>query len=205
MDDKKIIINIGRSFGSGGKAVADILSRKLGIPVYDNAILEQAARDSGIATEFFRKKDEHKNKFLSAIMKFDTWHFNTDGGVLSGNGLFQFQCDAIRSIAEKGSAIFVGRCADYVLRDMDCCLDVFICAPKDVRAKRISERLGIDEDKALDMLLSKDKERSSYYGYYTFTKWGRASTYDLCLDSSILGIEGTANFIIEFARRRGLL
>ena len=103
------------------------------------------------------------------------------------------------------TAIIVGRCSDYILRDMDCVLDVFLTSPAEIRAQRVSDRSGIDYEKALDMLERKDKGRAEYYNYYTFGNWGVASTYDLCLDSSILGIEGTADFIIDFARKAGLL
>ena len=105
-------------------------------------------------------------------------------------------------IADNGPAIFIGRCADYILRELGC-IDVFITAPDEVRVKRISERLGISADEAESLMKKKDSGRESYYNYFTFGHWGVASNYDLCIDSSILGIEGTADFIIEFGRRSG--
>jgi len=124
---------------------------------------------------------------------------------MSDKGLFKMQSETIRRIAEQGSAIIVGRCSDYILRDMDCVIDVFLTCPAEERAKRVSERAGISLEKAMDMLEKKDRDRAEYYNYYTFGNWGVASTYDICIDSSLLGIDGTADFIIDFARKTGKL
>jgi cytidylate kinase len=124
---------------------------------------------------------------------------------MSDNGLFEMQCSTIRKIAGQGSAIIVGRCSDYVLRDMDCVLNVFLTSPLPVRVKRICERHNLCAEKAETLIMQKDKAREEYYNYYTFGNWGVASTYDLCIDSSRLGIEGTADFIIDFAKKAGLL
>ena len=175
-DMKKIIITIGRQFGSGGLAVAKELGKKLGIPVYDNELITKAAHESGFSEEVFVR-----------------------------NGLFKLQCEAIKNIAEQGSAVIVGRCSDYVLREMDCTLDVFLTSPVEIRAERIIERHSVGMEEALEMIENKDKGREEYYNYYTFGNWGVASTYDLCVDSSLLGIKGTADLIIEFARKRGML
>ena len=199
--DKKIIINIGRQFGGGGHGVASELSRKLGIPVYDKELIRKAAQDSGFSAEFFEESDEKKRFFsLSAIFSNG---FSETENYMSDRGIFKMQSDTIRKIAEQGSAIIVGRCSDYILRDMECTLDVFLTSPLEVRAARISERAGLSLEEASEMAEEKDRKRAEYYNYYTFTDWGVASTYDLCIDSSILGIEGTADFIIDFARKAG--
>ena len=201
--DKKIIINIGRQFGGGGLGVAHELGRKLGIPVYDKELIQKAAQDSGFSKELFEERDEKKRFFsLSSIF---ANRFSDTENYMSDSGLFKIQSDTIRKIAEQGSAIIVGRCADYILRDMECTLDVFLTSPLDVRAARLSERLGISVEEAEKMAEEKDKARAEYYNYYTFSDWGVASTYDLCLDSSMLGIEDTADFIIDFARMSGKL
>ena len=201
---KKIIITIGRQFGSGGKAIADELGRKLGIPVYDNELITKAAQESGFSAELFVQSDEKKRFFsLSAI--FSGSLMNGSDNYMSDKDLFAIQCEAIKKIAEQGSAVIVGRCSDYVLRDCGCTLDVFLTSPTDVRTSRIMERFGISEEKALEMIERKDKGRADYYNYYTFGNWGMASTYDICLDSSILGIEGTADFIIDYARKGKML
>ncbi|MBR2063471.1 MAG: cytidylate kinase-like family protein [Bacteroidales bacterium] len=200
---KKIIITIGRQFGSGGKCVADALGKKLGIPVYDHELISKAAQDTGFSEEIFVVRDEKKRVFsLSSIF---AANYSDAENYMSDKGLFKMQCETIRTIAEQGPAIIVGRCSDYILRDMDNVLDVFLTCPAEERAKRVSERAGISMEKALDLIEKKDKDRAEYYNYYTFGNWGVASTYDLCLDSSILGIEGTADFIIDFARKAGKL
>ncbi len=191
--EKKLIITIGRQFGSGGKAVADELGRRLGIPVYDSELITEAARKSGIAEEFFKQRDEKRRSLFIGLKS------GMDDEILFG-----IQSEAIRDLADKGSAIFVGRASDYVLRDRDC-VDVFISAPLEARVKRIMERQGLSESEAEDLIGRKDRGRAEYYDFFTFSKWGSATNYDLCIDSSILGIEGTAEMIIKFAQMRGLL
>lgn len=201
---KNIIINIGRQFGGGGLGVASELGRKLGIPVYDRELIRKAAQDSGFSAEFFEQSDEKRRTFsLSSI--FTSIYTSPTENYMSDNGLFEIQCQTIRKIAEQGSAVIVGRCSDYVLRDFDNTLNVFLTSPLSVRVERICERHDLSEDKAETLILQKDRSREEYYNYFTFGNWGVASTYDLCIDSSILGIEGTADFIIDLARRSGLL
>lgn len=192
--ENKVIINIGRQYGSGGRTIASIMGKKLGIDVYDNELLLKAAEQSGVQPEFFRNNDE-KKRFFS---------FGYSQNAINDEGLFKIQSDTIRGIAEAGSAIFVGRAADYVLRDMKC-LNVFVCAPMEWRQKLVSARAGLTLEDAGKQIARKDRSRENWYNFFTFGNWGIASNYDLCLDSSILGIEGTADFIIEFARREGLL
>ena len=202
--EKKIIINIGRQFGGGGLGVASELGKKLGIPVYDKELIVKAAQDSGFSAEFFEQSDEKRRIFsLSSI--FTSLISSPSENYMSDNGLFEIQCSTIHKIAEQGSAIIVGRCSDYILRNMDCSLNVFLTSPLSVRVKRICERHDLSEEKAEALIIQKDKAREEYYNYYTFGNWGVASTYDLCIDSSRLGIEGTADFIIEFAKKTGLL
>lgn len=191
---KKIIINIGRQFGSGGKNTAEILGQKLGVAVYDTELITEAAKKSGFSKDFLTTSDEDTNFFKLGF----------NNSFISNNSLFQIQSDAIRNIAEQGSAIFVGRASDYILRDMDC-LDVFITSPLEVRAKRISERRSISIEAAEALIAKKDRRREAFYNYVTFGNWGMASNYDLCIDSSILGIEGTADFIIDFAKKKGMI
>ena len=190
----RIIVNMGRQFGSGGRTVASMIGEKLGIEVYDNELILKAAERSGVKPEFFRHNDEKKRFFTLGYSQ----------NAINDEGLFKIQSDTIRGIAENGSAVFVGRAADYVLRDMKC-LDVFVCAPFEWRRNLVAERSGLSPDDAAKLIQKKDKSRESWYNFFTFGNWGVASNYDLCLDSSILGLEGTADFIIDFARRAGLL
>lgn len=196
--EEHIIINIGRQFGSGGKSVAEALGRKLGLQVYDNELILKAAEKSGISPEVFSRSDESKHFFkLGSIFSSNRFGSYTQSGINDG-ALFKIQSDAIREIAASGSAIFVGRVSDYVLRDMRC-LDVFITAPLEERITRVSSRMNLTRDEAEKLIRRKDKERKSYYDFFSFgDNWGQAANYDLCIDSGIRGIEGTADFIIEF-------
>lgn len=198
---KKILITIGRQFGSGGKAVAHILGHKLGIPVYDNELIVEAAKKSGFSKDLFEGSDEKKRPFsLSSIFSSNRYgHFSDN--YINDADLFRIQSETIRSLAEKGSAIFVGRASDFVLRDMGS-IDVFLTSPLEVRKGFVAEREGITPEAAGEMILKREKEREAYYNYLTFGNWGVASNYDLCIDSSLLGFEGTADLIIEFIRKK---
>ena len=198
---KKIIINIGRQFGCGAKDVADAIGRRTGIPVYDSELLKKAAQDFGFSESLFSGSDEKKRCFsLSSIFNsniFGCSSMNDDAS------LFAMQAEAIKNIARNGSAINIGRAANYILRDCDCCLNVFLTSPSEERAKRVAERENMDREKALEHIERMEKEREAYYNTFTFGNWGMASTYDLCVDTSLLGVEGTADLILEFAKKTG--
>ncbi len=197
------IINVGRSFGSGGGFVAKAVGRKLGIPVYDNELISKAAEESGYSKSVFEGGEKRRSLFsMSSFFASGRLPFGESSGYVNDDMLFKIQSEVIRSIAEKGDAIIVGRCADYILRDLDC-LDVFVCAPMEFRIQRLMKNEGLQEDEAEELMRRKDRTREAYYNFYTFGAWGRADNYDLCVDSSILGIEGTADFIIDFGRRAG--
>ena len=198
---KKIIINIGRQFGCGAKDVADAIGRRTGIPVYYSELLKKAAQDFGFSETLFSSSDEKKRCFsLSSIFNsniFGCSSMNDDAS------LFAMQAEAIKNIAKNGSAIIIGRAANYILRDCDCCLDVFLTCPLEERAKRVSQREGMTVEEALEHIQRMEKERREYYNTFTFGDWGMASTYDLCVDTSLLGVEGTADLILEFAKKTG--
>ena len=197
---KNIIITIGREFGSGGLDVAHELGKRLDIPVYDNELITKAAQDSGFSAEFFAQKDERRSFF-----SFKAAFSSSSEDYMSESGLFKMQCETIRRIAEQGPAVIVGRCSNYVLRDLGNTIDIFLTSPVETRIRRIMERHSLSEEKAEALIQQKDKAREEYYNYYTFGNWGKASDYDLCIDSSILGIDGTADFIIDFAEKSGKL
>lgn len=201
---KNIIITIGRQFGGGGKWVAEILGRRLGIPVYDHELIMKAAQESGFSAEFFEQSDE-KRRFFSLSSIFASAYSSETENYMSDKGLFRIQCETIRNIAAQGSAIIVGRCSDYVLRDMENTLDVFLTSPQEVRATRVAERQGISLGKALEAVEKADRIREEYYNYYTFGNWGVASNYDLCIDTNKVGMEGAAEMIIDFAVKAGLI
>ena len=204
MKDNELIINVGRQFGSGGRLVALALGRKLGIPVYDQELIAKAAEQSGFSKELFANSDEKRNLLALSSFIVDVGRFGSADNYMSDNQLFVIQSNVIRSLADKGPAIFIGRCSDYILRDRKC-LDVFVTATDEVRIKRIAERMNITPEQADSLMRKKDRTRETYYNYYTFGNWGVASNYDLCVDSSVLGIEGTADMITDFCRRAGLL
>ncbi|MBR1705925.1 MAG: cytidylate kinase-like family protein [Bacteroidales bacterium] len=200
----KTIINIGRQFGSGGGFVAKAIGSRLGIPVYDNELISKAAEESGYSRSLFSKGEEKRSLFSVSSFFASGRLSYSDSGYVNVNVMFKIQSEVIRNIAAKGDAIIVGRCSDYILRDLEC-LDVFVCAPMEFRIKRLMENEGLDADEAEALMRRKDRTRETYYNYYTFGAWGVASNYDLCVDSSILGIEGTADFIIDFGHRAGLI
>ena len=202
--DKHIIINIGRQFGAGGKGVADLLGERLGIPVYDNELLQKAAEESGFSPAFFKKSDEKRHLWRFGALFGLSRASSYAPSAIDGTELFKFQSQAIRDIAQKGSAIFVGRASDYVLRDMEC-LDVFICAPLEDRVARVCERTGMAPEEAEKFIVRKERARRDYYNFFTLGNWGVASNYDLCLDSSLVGLDGCVDLIIDFGRKSGLL
>ena len=199
---KKIIINIGRQFGCKAKEVSDALGKKTGLPVYDGELLKKAAADFGFSESLFNCRDEKKRIFsLSSV--FSNHAFGRGQFANDDASLFYMQSQTIRNIAESESAIIIGRASNYVLRDMDCCLNVFLTAPIEKRAAREAELSGKTVDEARRYIEKNERERENFYNTFTLGNWGVASTYDLCIDTSLLGVEGTADFILEFAKRSG--
>jgi len=204
MNEKNIIINVGRQLGSGGRLVARRLADMFGCEFYDRELLNLAAEESGFSKKFFEQNDEKKG-FFKSIFSLRMPYFADNGfydNKLSQESLFRFQSEAIRKAAEKGSCVFVGRCADYVLRDFKNTVNIFITADIEERVSRICERRNCSRDEALKIIEHGEASRSSYYNYYTGKRWGDSSSYDLCINSSILGIDGTAEFVKEFIGRK---
>ena len=204
---EKFVINIGRQLGSGGKIVGEIIARRLGIRLYDKELINLAAEQSGLCPEFFEKADEKESRgVLSTVIGYLRAPFvGDDGGVtnvLSNDALFKIQSDVIREVAARESAVFVGRCAAYILRENPRCVNVFITADDADRIGRICRRQEVTPEEARAMMERIDARRASYYDYYSSKTWGVASTYHLCLSTSVLGDEGTADFILEFAARK---
>ena len=195
------IINIGRSFGSAGGHIGHAIGKKLGIPFYDNELISKAAEESGYSKGIFDRAEEKSLFSFSSFFASSRLGY-MDGGYVNDNVMFGIQSEVIKSVAQNGDAIFIGRCADYILRDMDC-LNVFVTAPEKYRIRSLMESEGISAEEAEKLMRRKDRTRETYYNYYTFGAWGKASNYHLCVDSSILGIDGTAEMIIDFGRRCG--
>ena len=204
MENKKIIINVGRQLGSGGRVIAKMLADDFGCGFYDRELLNLAAKESGFREELFEQNDEHKGFFRSLFHTLsphvsETSFYNND---MSQESLFKFQSDAIRKAADGGSCVFVGRCADYVLRENENVFNIFITADLDYRIRQVMERRGCDEAKARKIISNGDNERASYYNYYTGKKWGASESYHLCINSSLLGLESTEKFIAQIIRER---
>lgn len=197
------IINIGRSLGSGGRAIGHILAKDFDIAYYDREILNLAAKESGFCAEVFERNDE-KNRFLRTlgnIIPFIGGGATYYDNELSNENLFRIQSEAIRKAAADHSCIFIGRCADYVLRDNPRCVNVFITANMEDRIASVMKWNNCTAEKAQEIIERGDSERASFYNFYSSGTWGAASTYHLCINSSVLGIEETAvlikNFVIQ--------
>ena len=188
------IYTIGREFGSGGREVGEKLAAKLGIKLYDKELLQQAAKDSGFCEEIFENHDEKPtNSFLYSLVM-DTYSVSGYSAapfldMPLNHKVFLAQFETIKKIAEKESCVIVGRCADYALSDNPDCINVFIHADLDVRIKNVSRNLNITENKARDIINKTDKQRASYYNYYTSKKWGDSKSYNLSLDAGKLGTD----------------
>lgn len=197
------IYTIGRELGSGGKDIGVALAKRLGIKCYDKELLAEAAKESGFCAEIFENHDEKPtNSFLYSLVM-DTYSvgaFSTTPflDMPLNHKVFLAQFDAIKKIAKKESCVMVGRCADYALADMPECMSVFVHADLDYRIQGISKKLNLTVNKAKDFIQKTDKQRASYYNYYTSKKWGDARSYDLTLDSSRIGIEGCVDMILTY-------
>lgn len=200
--EKRIVVTIGRQFGSGGRIVGKKLAEQLGIPYYDKELINLASKESGICGEFFEKADE---KNSGSLLKALAVGFSMNNAIfqsndyLSNESLFQIQSEVIRKVAAEGSCVLVGRCADYILRDEPDCVHVFISASWQDRVRRAMEYNRVPEKEAEEFLKKADKSRASYYNYYTDKVWGAAGSYDLCVNSSLYGIDRTVDFIRQFA------
>lgn len=197
------IYTIGREFGSGGREVGEKLAAKLGIKLYDKELLQQAAKDSGFCEEIFENHDEKPtNSFLYSLVM-DTYSVSGYSAapfldMPLNHKVFLAQFETIKKIAEKESCVIVGRCADYALSDNPDCINVFIHADLDVRIKNVSRNLNITENKARDIINKTDKQRASYYNYYTSKKWGDSKSYNLSLDAGKLGTDNCVEMILKF-------
>ena len=196
------IVTIGRQFGSGGREIGENLAKRFQIPYYDRELLTRAARESGFCEEMIQNHDERPtNSFLYNLVM-DTYSFGYNSSSFVdmpiSHKVFLAQFDTIKKIADEGPCVIVGRCADYALEDYPNCLKIFIHADEAHKLARIMKRQNVDEGKARDLMAKTDKKRQSYYNYYSSKKWGRADSYDLTVNSSILGIEGTVNLIAQF-------
>ena len=201
---KHIIINIGRQLGSGGHDIGRMLALDFQAKYYDRELLNLAAKESGLSEKIFEQNDEKKG-FFRGLLNLGAPHVSSGRVYNSGvsqESLFQFQSEAIKKAANEGSCVFVGRCADYVLRNLPNTVSVFVTASMDYRVHQIMNKRHLDEDSARKFIEQGESERATYYNYYTGKKWGAAESYDLCIDSSVLGLVETEKMIALFIRKK---
>lgn len=190
------LVAISREFGSGGRTVGKLVARRLGVPCYDQELIEQIARESGFTAEFVEGKSEqasHAGWLAAAFAD------RSVQGMSTQDYLWSVQCRVILELAEKGPCVLVGRCADYILRDRADCLWVFVHADREKRARRIVEVYGETGKDPEERLRDKDKRRASYYEFYTDRAWGDAHNFHIALDSGALGIERCAELVAQLA------
>ena len=212
---KPYVIVIGRHFGSGGREIGEKLAAALNIPLYDKSILGRVAEEQGVSDERLRKMDEYLNgnRFQNILLQAKhaalgtAYFYETDPSmVIDRDKVFDWQSDLIKRLAQEGPCIVVGRCADYVLREHPNLISIFVTAPKDVREERIA-RLHPNHPKEnyethRQFIDKTDRLRGYYYEYHTKRRWDDLSHYDLCVDSSVLGIDGTVDMILDYVKRR---
>ena len=211
--ETRIYITIGREKGSGGLEIAQTLSEEFGIPQYDKQLIDEAAKESGLCKELFANMDERRgSKFISGFFSGIMGSLYSEYGTSSGinrEELFRIQSETILNIANEGSAIFVGRCADYILRERINCLNVFITATPEDRIERLLEHNKIknaerySREEMKELLEKSDSKRESYYNYFTYKQWGAAASYDVCLNSSLLGVDGCVKVISDIIKGKG--
>lgn len=199
------IITISREYGSGGREIGRRLSEAFGIPMYDKDLIVRTAKESGFCEEIITKHEERPtNSFLYNLVM-DAYSFGISGSTVDNlpieQKVFLAQYDTIKKIAAEGPCIIVGRCADYVLEENDNVIKLFISADMKDRMARVNEGKNLSDKQLKDLIEKNDKTRASYYNYYSDKKWGNIKSYDLCINSSMLGIEETANFLIDYIKK----
>ena len=197
------VVTFARGFGTGGKAIASQLAKELGIHCYENRILTLASQLSGLDENVFQEVNEKLREeggftsFLRGLPR-AKGYISRNEKFKSDDRLFEYQSQIINELADKESCVIIGRCADYALEDNPFAVSVWIKADLDVRIQRIKKLYDLSDNKAADMIQKTDKRRASYYNYYSSKKWGEAKSYDLCLDSGELGIDGSIELILKY-------
>ena len=199
---EKKIITISREFGSGGRTIGRLVAQKLGIPFYDKELVKQISVESGFAPTFVEENGEH-----APGKSFFSYAFAPQGvpGIMNGlstnDFLWNIQCSVILQLADEGPCVIVGRNADYILKDREDALHIFIHADDEFRKNRIVKLYGQSEKTPAARLAEKDKRRKVNYQHYTGRNWGDAQNFDVCLDSSKLGVEQCADIIVDIINR----
>lgn len=202
MKNINTIITIGRQFGSAGREIGQKLAREYGIKCYDKELLAEAAKQSGISEDLFASHDEKPTNSLLYSIVMDTYSVGYASPAFVdmpiNHKVFLAQFKAIKKIADTGPCVIVGRCADYALMDYKNVINIFIYADLSDRIRRIARIHDLSEHKAKDYIRKTDKGRASYYTYYSSKKWGDVTSYDLCINSGLVGIDGAVKIIKEY-------
>lgn len=202
----KSVITIGRQYGSGGHEIGKRLAAELGIPCYDKELLDRASKESGLCKELFENHDEKPtNSFLYSLVM-DTYSMGYSSPALAempiNHKIFLAQFNTIKQIAQEGPCVIVGRCADYALADFPNLVSVFIYADMESKVARIMSEYDMPASKAKERIIKTDKRRASYYNYYSSKRWGDATGYNLCVDSSALGLDKTVQLLKNYIELR---
>lgn len=204
--DGNLVITIGRQSGSKGKIIGQKLAEAMGVKCYDKELLTEAAKHSGLCEELFETMDEKPTSSFLYSLVMDTYSLGyTTSAYMDmpiNHKIFLAQFDTIKKLADEESCVIVGRCGDYALADYPNTVSVFITGEESDKIKHLSELYKTTESKAKDIMIKTDKKRSSYYNYYASKKWGDTRSYDLCINSSAVGVEGAVQMIMEFAKAK---
>ncbi|MDE6568189.1 MAG: cytidylate kinase-like family protein [Lachnospiraceae bacterium] len=196
------IITLGRQYGSGGREIGQKIADHYGIPFYDNELITRAAKESGFAEETFAKaEDKATNSLLYSLAMGINVYGNQDFGFTGlslDDRIFLAQSDVIRKVADEGPCVIVGRCADYVLKERENIVNLFVKASMSFRLERVVKEYGEEEKKAADIILKNDKRRANYYSYHVGEKWTDLSNYDLVIRSDFAGIEQSVKCICGY-------
>ena len=199
------VITISRQFGSGGHEVGERLARELNVPFYDKALIAMAAKQSGLSEEVFANADEKATSSLLYSMVMGSYSFGARVPGINempiNDKLFIIQSDIIKKAASEGPCVVVGRCADYILREHDNCLNVFVHANKETRIRRSIAKKDCEEKKAADFVTKKDKQRANYYNFYSNKRWDDLQNYDITIDTSRFTLDEAVELLIDAARK----
>ncbi len=196
------IITVGRQYGSGGREIGQKIADHYGIPFYDNELITRAAKESGFAEETFAKaEDKATNSLLYSLAMGINVYGNQDFGFTGlslDDRIFLAQSDVIRKVADEGPCVIVGRCADYVLKERENIVNLFVKASMAFRLERVVKEYGEEEKKAADIIIKNDKRRANYYSYHVGEKWTDLNNYDLVIRSDFAGIEQSVKCICGY-------
>ena len=200
----KKLVTISREYGSGGRIIGKLLADKLKVPFYDKEIIDMAVEQSGYSREIIEGAElKAKSSFAYSLASALSFNEGTTGSALSVNDkLFLAQFQVIKEIGDTGTGVIVGRCADYVLREMPGVTNIFIYAEYEDRVKRAVEKYGDDPSKVKEIISTYDKARQNYYNYHTGQKWGEYTNYNLAINSSYISEEEAANLIVSYVENR---